>query len=174
VRELAELVAKVNEMERRMANMFRHGPVHSVDTQSQTVRLRLAEGDDGPVLSPPIPYGQQAGALKVHTPPSVGQNMTAFAPQGDMQQAVAMPFTWNNANASPSQSPSENVITYGGATIKLDGSGLSISKGGVTVTISGSGVTITGGQVQHDGKNIGASHTHDGVEPGGGQTGAPT
>lgn len=170
---LAELVAKVAEIDRRMSNMFRHGTVHSVDPAKQTVRLNIGQGDDGPLLSPPIPYGQIAGALKVHTPPSVGQQMTMMSPSGDPQQSVAMPFTWSNQNQSPSQSPNENVITYGGATIKLDGNGLSISKDGVTVSISGNGVTITGGAVKHDGKSIGKDHKHTDVETGGGQSGPP-
>jgi hypothetical protein len=34
-------------------------------------------------------------------------------------------------------------------------------------------VAITGGKVTHDGKNIGATHIHGGVVPGGGLTDVP-
>lgn len=187
---LAELVAKVAELERRMSGMVRHGTVHSVDPAKQTVRMVIGEGDDGPVLSPPIPYGQQAGALKVHTPPTVGQQMTAFAPSGDPQQAVAMPFTWSNQNQSPSQAGDQNVITFagmrieltagglkitkGGMTTELTGSGVKVTAGGVTHDISGSGIKTTGGKIEHNDLNIGSDHKHRDVEPGAGVTGIPT
>lgn len=57
--------------------------------------------------------------------------------------------------------------------------GLLAYKGGMTGS-GGSGASIqgplsvTGGTVTHNTKNIGSTHTHTGVQPGGGTTGAPT
>ncbi|MHA3117243.1 baseplate assembly protein [Acinetobacter sp. ANC 4635] len=45
-------------------------------------------------------------------------------------------------------------------------------QGGVNVS-GGSGMAITGGNITHNGKNIGATHAHSGVQTGGGNTGAP-
>lgn len=45
--------------------------------------------------------------------------------------------------------------------------------GGTGANIQGP-VAITGGTVKHDGKNIGSTHSHSGVQTGGGTTGAPT
>lgn len=159
MKELEILVQRMAELERKISGMIRQGVVTDVDPAKQLFRMEVGRDSDGkPVKGPWIPYAQQAGALKIHTPPSVGQQMMAVSPSGDPQQAVGVPYTWSNQNVSPSQSGSENVVTFGSVTIKL---------------VAG-GIEITGGTIKHDGKNIGSNHTHDGVEPGTAQTGAPT
>lgn len=190
IRELVELASRVAELERRYAGNMRHGTVAEVDPGKQIVRLNFGKDVDGkPFLSPWVPYAQIAGALKVHTPPSKGQQFTLLSPTGDWQQAVALPMTWSDSNKSPSSNGDENVLTYGNvrATIKDDltqvhvggtefeitSGHVKVKVGGVTVEISGDGVAITGGKVTHDGKNIGSSHIHGGVVPGGGLTDVP-
>ena len=174
IAELETLIAKVAELDRKISGMVRHGPVTDVDPARQRFRMETGRSADGTVAkSPWIPYGQHAGALRIHAPPSVGQQMTALSPSGDPQQAVGIPMTFSTANASPSQSSAENVITFGAIRIELKGDRLLISAGGVSVEISGNGLKVTGGKVEHDGKNIGRDHRHTGVEPGGGQTGEP-
>lgn len=190
IRELVELASRVAELERRYAGAMRHGTVEEVDPGKQIVRLNFGKDVDGkPFLSPWIPYAQIAGALKVHTPPSKGQQFTLLSPTGDWQQAVALPMTWSDKNQSPSGNGDENVLTYGNvrATIKDDltqvhvgstqfeitGGHVKVTVGGVTVEITGSGVAITGGEVTHNGKNIGSTHIHGGVVPGGGLTDVP-
>jgi phage baseplate assembly protein gpV len=173
MRSVVELAARLVELEHRLANLARHGTVHSVDAAAGTVRLAIGESEDGPLLSPPIPYGQIAGALKVHSPPSVGQQMTLVAPSGDPRQGVALPMTWSDANASPSDKGDEHVVKIGSVTMTLKGDGLTLSVGGVSIAISGSGVAIEGGNVTHDGKNIGSDHRHTEVMPGAAETGPP-
>lgn len=190
IRELVELASRVAELERRFSGTMRHGTVEEVDPGKQIVRLKFGKDVEGkPFLSPWIPYAQIAGALKVHTPPSKGQQFTLLSPTGDWQQAVALPMTWSDNNQSPSSNGDENVLTYGNvrATIKDDltqvdvgGTVLDVTSdhvkimvGGVTVEITGEGVDITGGKITHDGKNIGSTHIHGGVEPGGGLTDVP-
>ena len=176
MRDLAELVGRVAELERRVFGMMRHGTVAQVDAAKGLVRLKMGEATAGAgqtFLGPWVPYAQQAGALKAHTPPSVGQQFTMMAPAGDWRQAVAVPFTWSEQEAAPSQAADENVVTYGDATITLKADRLTVAFGGVTFKISGEGVEITGGHVRHDGKNIGSTHIHGGVVSGGGTTSVP-
>jgi phage baseplate assembly protein gpV len=190
IRELVELASRVAELERRFSGTMRHGTVEEVDPGKQIVRLNFGKDVEGrPFLSPWIPYAQIAGALKVHTPPSKGQQFTLLSPTGDWQQAVALPMTWSDHNRSPSSKGDENVLTYGSvrATIKDDltqvhvggtefeitSGRVHIKVGGVTVEITGGGVSVTGGRVEHDGKNIGSTHIHGGVVPGGGLTDVP-
>jgi phage baseplate assembly protein V len=45
--------------------------------------------------------------------------------------------------------------------------------GGSGASVQGP-VAVTGGSVTHNGKNIGSTHTHSGVQGGGGTSGAPT
>ena len=109
VRELVELVSRVAELERRFAGVLRHGTVAEVDPERQRVRLDLgpAHGAEGRFLSPWVPYAQFSGALRVHTPPTVGQQLTAMSPSGDFQKAVALPLTHHSGNPSPSTAGDE-------------------------------------------------------------------
>lgn len=190
MRELVELASRVADLERRFSGVVRHGTVHEVDPEKQIVRLKFGEDQDGkPFLSPWVPYAQIAGALKVHTPPSVGQQMSTVAPSGEWQQAVALPMHWSDSNKSPSSKGDENVLTYGnvratikdslvevvvgGCTFEVTDGHVKVKVGGVTHTISGSGITTTGGRIEHNGKNIGSSHRHDDVESGSSLTGVP-
>ena len=68
---------------------------------------------EGRFLSPWVPYAQFSGALRVHTPPTVGQQFTAMSPTGDFQQAVAVPLTHSTANPSPSTAAEQNVLSFG-------------------------------------------------------------
>ena len=183
---LSDIYQTLAEMQRQMAGMVSRGTVHEVDAEAGTVRLKLGEGSDGePFLSPPVPYAQFMGALKVHTPPSVGQQMTAFAAAGDFRQGLAVPMTQSDANKSPSTKDDENVATYGGFRLKLDGEHLTVTNGGVSFDISGGGIAIkadvtiegafdvTGDSFTHNGKNVGDDHAHTGVMPGASNTGPP-
>ena len=175
IRELVELAARIAELERRFSGMMRHGTVAEVDTEAQRIRLDFgpAHGTSGRFLSPWIPYAQFSGALRVHTPPSVGQQFTAMSPNGDFQQAVAVPLTHSNANPSPSTAADQNVLSFGAVTVTLAEDSLEIAVGGVRFKVDGTNVEITGGDVRHNGKNIGDSHIHSGVRSGPSSTGTP-
>lgn len=57
-------------------------------------------------------------------------------------------------------------------TGKITGQGGMQVSGGTGVTMSGN-LTHTGGTITSEGKNIGSTHTHSGVQTGGGNTGGP-
>ena len=175
IRELVELAARIAELERRFSGMMRHGTVAEVDTETQRIRLDFgpAHGTSGRFLSPWIPYAQFSGALRVHTPPSIGQQFTAMSPNGDFQQAVAVPLTHSNANPSPSTAANQNVLSYGDVNVTLAEDSLEIAVGSVRFKVDGTNVEITGGEVRHNGKNIGDSHIHSGVRSGPSVTGTP-
>ena len=175
IRELVELAARIAELERRFSGMMRHGTVAEVDTTTQRIRLDFgpAHGASGRFLSPWIPYAQFSGALRLHTPPSVGQQFTAMSPNGDFQQAVAVPLTHSSANPSPSTAADQNVLSFGSVTVTLAEDSLEVSVGGVRFKVDGANVEITGGAVRHNGRNIGDSHIHNGVSSGPSVTGTP-
>lgn len=130
MRELIELAARIAELERRLASLFRHGKVKEVDAKKQLVRVQIGDPkDQEPFVGPWVPYAQIAGALKVHTPPSVGQQMTMLNPTGDFRQAVAIPLTWSDQNKSPSEKDDEHVLTFGQVKITLKSNKLTIAVG---------------------------------------------
>lgn len=174
MREIVEIIARIAETERRLAGMVRHGTVEEIDTGNHRVRLKFGEGTDGGVfLSPWVPYTQFAGALKIYSPPSIGQQFTMLSPAGDWRQAIALPMTWSDQNASPSNSGDENVLTFGDVRVTVREKLVEVQLGGVTLKVTPDGLALVGGQVTHDGKNIGATHIHGGVVPGGGMTDVP-
>lgn len=90
------------------------------------------------------------------------------------QDSLFMPDAMKNGNAPAGEG--DRVVlgaNDGSAYISFDAGGIYIQAGGVRVEITGAGMTITGGRVEHEGKNIGATHTHGGIEPGGANTAVP-
>lgn len=140
MREITEILNRIAGLEKRLSSMVRHGPVAEVNPAEGWVRLNLGEGDNGPLLSPKIPYAQMAGALKFHAPPSEGQQMTYFAPSGDPRQAVAFPMTWSDANPSPSGSGEENVLTYGSVKVVIKQDSVRIGVGDTWFEVSTGGI----------------------------------
>lgn len=108
-----KLLMRVAESERRMDNTIRHGKVTDVDPEKHLARIEIGEKDGTALKSAWVPYGQIAGDYKQHRPPTVGQQMTMIAPNGEVRQSMLMPFTWWDDNKSPSDKGDEHVATYG-------------------------------------------------------------
>jgi len=120
-------------------------------------------GGQGRFLSPWLPYAQFSGALRVHTPPTAGQQFTVMSPTGDFQQAVAVPLTHHAGNPSPSTAGDENVITYGnvrmtladdlarvdvgGSILKMTAAEITLSTNGSSIVLNADGVTINGARI---------------------------
>lgn len=144
-RVLIALAAKVAEIERKQEGRMARGTVHEVDPEKGTVRLKVGEDDDGkPFLTPPIPYAQTMGALKVHSPPSVGQQMTAFNDGGDYRQGIALPMTQSDANKSPSTKGDEHVMTLGSVTIRVKGDEVFVQRGALSAHFGEEKITFSG------------------------------
>jgi phage baseplate assembly protein gpV len=192
MRELAELVSRLADLERRMAQSIRYGTIaeRRINAGQVEIRAKIGVGTDGTdMLSPWVPWQQQAGAVKMMISPSVGQQVRLNAPYGEFRQASAEPFTWSTANAPPSGDLDDNVIAVGnlriefkdgrllfrvgGADLLIEDGRIRATVGGVTHEVTGSGIETTGGTVKHDGKNVGADHIHGGVEQGGANTDVP-
>ncbi|TIS37507.1 hypothetical protein [Mesorhizobium sp.] len=180
-RILRSIFERLQEHERRLAGSQWTGKVKQVDAAKHVVRIVLGKDDDGAeVLSPWLPVGQVAGALKLHSLPSVGQVVSARAEAGDLEQAVIQPFHWTDENPSPSQDANEHVMTFGDVKITLISGGLKFEVGGTTVEFTGTKVRVQtdefethGSSLKHNDKEIGSTHKHGGVEPGGSDTDVP-
>ena len=194
ISELQETIAETRaDLARERAareRMFRKGKVTDVDAAKQRYRQEVGLDESGnPVKSAWIPYGQVAGALKIHSPPSVGQQMVQISPDGDFDQAFGFPLTFSDDNKSPSDKSDEDVATRGktkdttradsrqietgSASIKVEDGKLTLTVGGASLTIDGDGHHFSGGIVEHDNKKIDATHKHKDVMPGGALTGEP-
>lgn len=64
----------------------------------------------------------------------------------------------------------EGLLTYKAGLSGSGGSGASMTG---PITQSGGAVTLAGSSLTHNGKDVGSTHTHSGVQTGSGDTGAP-
>ncbi|WP_276200577.1 phage baseplate assembly protein V [Chelatococcus sp. XZ-Ab1] len=142
---LAELLRRIAEVERRQDGLVKRGRVAEVDPAAGKVRLRLNEESAAePFLSPWVPYAQMAGALKVHSPPSVGQQMTVISETGDFQQGLAVPMTWSDRNPAPSDKGNEHVGTFGQFRFELREGELIVKVPRILIECDGSTFELTG------------------------------
>lgn len=91
------------------------------------------------------------------------------------QDGLFMPDAMSNGDA-PAGMEGRVVIGLngGGATLSFDAGGFYFNIGGVEIALTAAGFAQTGGTVTHNGTNIGDTHVHGGVTPGGGSTGVPS
>lgn len=152
MREIADLARRVADLERRMANTMREGTVEAVDPARKRVRLRLGGSEGEPFLSPWVPYSQTAGALKIHSPPSEGQQMTLLAPAGDIRRGQAVPFTWSDAEPAPSDEGDQHVLTFGDLRIEITGDGFDVRFGSSEIQVRRDQILLKGSEIVTDGK----------------------
>jgi len=150
MKEIADLARRVAELERRMANTMREGSVAAVS--GGLCRLRLGGSDEEPFLSPWVPYAQHAGALKIHTPPSLGQQMTLFSPAGDLRRGQALPFTWSDAEPAPSDAADLNVLTFGQVRVELAEDRILVRLGESEILVTADRVLLRGALIATDGE----------------------
>lgn len=191
---ILELYQRVQRLEGQNARSLRPGTVAQV--RDGAVRMKIGSTDGGDdYLTPWVPYSQVAGAVKAHVRPSVGQQMMLAAPGGDLRQAVALPFTWSEANVSPGSGP-DPAYTYGNVRIEvhpgevratIGGAALSLTSDAFEVSIGGGSIKLTasefamladlvkavGSSLMHNSKEVGDAHRHADVTPGPSPTGIP-
>jgi phage baseplate assembly protein gpV len=184
----------------KFGDMVKVGPVAEVDPQ-KGYRINLGDGDDGPLLSPWMPHPESAGVTKSWMPLSVGQIVGVLSPNGDLAQGVLVRGGFGGGNGQPSSGLSENVLEAFGIRLEMKDGILTIKagnkvqvdsdievdgdvliKGNLTVEGNfsvkglsdvGGGVDFKGPYVRHHGTNIGNTHVHTGVQPGGSNTQHP-
>jgi phage baseplate assembly protein gpV len=166
---MVELERKVAEHDRRLRNHRRTGTVSEVDLKKGLARVKIGDGEKGPYLSGWLPWKEiAAGGIRSHIPPTEGQQVDVVSESGDLTDAVIDFSTPSDANPRPHDGP-EAVITKGGTRVTLGEGTVEIV---ADVTVRGA-LAIEGPSVTHNGRNIGDSHVHGGVFPGGADTSTP-
>jgi phage baseplate assembly protein gpV len=172
-----DLRRRVTELERRLRSQSRTGVVTAVDPAKGVARVRLQDEAGAPFLTGWIPWEEpSAGANRTHNPPSVGQQVKICSESGDLHDASIQGSLNSQAHGRPSGAGDEFVLLQvGQAAIRATGGGSAIvfSVGGFSLTLSADGAVNTGGALSHNGKNIGDTHIHGGIEPGPATTDVP-
>ena len=157
---LNEILRRIEEHERRTANMIRVGKVIKVDAAKGLVKLKV-----GDLETAWLPWTESAGGTSTWSPPTVGQQMMLVSPSGEPGQGWASPAGFSSDNPAPSGDGDARVQKHGGVTMT--------TKGGKLI-IDAAEVQINGGSLKHNAKNVGDTHIHSGIVRGGAETDPPS
>lgn len=127
--QIAALARRLGELERRFAGARRTGVVVEADPVAGRYRVRLRSAGDGgaPVLTPWIPLRAMAmGALRVHAPVSIGEQVTVESENGDLTDAVITGSLTSEARPSPDGSADVLVIDIGETRLTLTATGATL------------------------------------------------
>lgn len=116
---LDEIIHRIEELERRLANTVRMGRVVEVDAGRGLVRLQVAG-----LTTDWLPWTTQAGEINVFIPPSVGQQMMLISPSGEPGQGWAVPAGFSTQFAQPHDQAGEMKMTHGAVSVFSDGAQL--------------------------------------------------
>lgn len=163
IEALVGMKIDIEMLKTAFGNALKVGPVEVVDAK-QGYRLKLGEAPDGaPFLSPWYPHPESGGATGTWAPLSKGQIVGVINPGGDPRQGVLLRGGFSGINPPISESLGENKYKFGGVTVTVaDGK----------VTIEGD-LHVIGESLRHNAKEVGDTHKHGDVEPGGGVSGVP-
>lgn len=153
-----------------------------VVSRAQIASIRVQQPGNGAFsISLPIKPGDKGWLLAADRDISTfQQGLTESQPNTDrnhsFQDGLFMPDAMGLGDVPGGGAESDRVVigsNDGSAFMSFDGNGLYFTAPGVTVEITAAGLSINGGMVTHNGTNIGDTHIHGGVEPGGGTSGVP-
>jgi phage baseplate assembly protein gpV len=155
------------EADRQIGNLCQIGVVTAIDNGTSRVRVRIGDLDTAwvPVLQ------IRSGTIRLHWMPSVGEQVTVYAPSGDMARAFvggSLPID-GNAVAPNAASP---TMDLGGGTLRVIGKLYIDGDVEITGKIDVAGNVTSAADVRASGKSL-VGHVHGGVTPGGGTTGVP-
>ncbi len=133
------------------------------DGGRQLVRVEIAQGEEGPVLTDWIEKMSIAmGGAKIDVALSVGEMVTIdnSASGGEITPLSRVVGSGtNDSNATPAGETDGLHLTFGGARIQIGADGVLIENGGASIRLNGGKVTVNGselevaaGAVSHQGK----------------------
>jgi len=111
-----ELIHRIEELERRLANVVRMGRVVKTDPARGLVKLKVAG-----LESAWVPWTTQAGDINVWVPPAEGQQMMLISPSGEPGQGWAAPAGFSSRFAQPHDKGGQMKITHGSMSVFSDG-----------------------------------------------------
>lgn len=104
-----EVEARLELLERAMANLVREGRIAAADYEKALVEVEM----DG-LPSRQIPWVQRAGEVSDWDPPSVGERVIVLSPNGDPARGLAMPGGWTDQFPAPDSKGGNRTITTKG------------------------------------------------------------
>jgi len=111
------MTAELSELLRLILNLIRFGTIADINHDTQRVRVRV--GKNTTTWRPWITL--RAGDAQTWFPPSLGEQVIVFSPEGEFTNAVILPAVYSDKFASPSTNPAHHTTRYGdGAVVQYD------------------------------------------------------
>ncbi|MXO64859.1 phage baseplate assembly protein V [Altericroceibacterium endophyticum] len=164
------------------SQLIRIGRIIAVDRASARCQVEIGDPDRQSVTTIFIRWGVlRAGETIIWSPPSEGEQVLLFCPDGDIAQAVPFGALYSADYPAPATDTREFIRFADGAEIGYDADNhhldLTLPPDATTRIESDGGVTIIGdvrveGDVFADGISL-KQHRHLGVQPGAGISGMP-
>ena len=177
-------MANTQDPEQQVGEAIQYGVIASVDYANATCTVTL-----GDLTTGELPWvAQRAGAARIWSPPSVGEQCVVLAPEGDLENGLVVVGLYSDANPPPSNDPDVIQISMpDGASFSYDHAthalAITLPAGGM-MTVDAPGGTSWTGNIDVEGKLTASddvvgggkslkSHKHGGVQAGASQTGSP-
>jgi len=175
--QIVDLYSRLGEIERRARNRKRTGTIEEGPDEQGRYRVKISEKDGQPFLTGWIrPKTLGAGGIKIDAVHTKGEQVDVVSENGDMTDATIDLSTYSSANERENTGNAALHIKTGGTTLEVTGEGVTLIAGTITlkgaVKIDGP-VEITGTTLTHNGLNVGSTHVHGGISPGGSDTLTP-
>ena len=165
---LSEILFRIQELERRMANMISFGKIYELDLESATCKVQVGE-----IKTASIPWLTQRAlaSQSFWWSPKIDEQVMVLSPSGDYTQAIAVPAIYQKEARPKSTDDKSLIITMGQSQfeMKTDGSiNITAPKG---TNINTASVIVTG-DVIAGGISL-KNHVHGGVRSGPSTTSPP-
>jgi phage baseplate assembly protein V len=170
------------------STLIRLGIIASIDLGAARCTVRCGDPEGGETITPPIRWIMpRCGDTRVWSPPTLGEQVVLFCPDGEIGAALALAGIIRDS-FPPLGSTLEERIDFGdGAQLRYDPEAHHLEAllpDGATATITAPGGLTINGNVTLNGTLTASedviaagislkTHRHGGVQPGSGQTAGP-
>ena len=142
---MREIIQRITELERRLANMLLIGVISDVDYERSLVQVTVGE-----LITGWLPWlTRRAGKDIDYWAPEVGEQVLVMSPYGDPALGVVLPALYRELSPAPDQRATVHRRTYAnGAVVEYDREANHLKavlpESGTTELISQGGIEITG------------------------------
>lgn len=189
----------LTELRNRLEQTVQFGTVEEVDHEKTLARVRFSEGRVSNWIT--WTSGNADSGNGNSQPLQVGAQVAVLAPSGNAEQGFIIPGVYRESHERYDKSgdvygnkyedgtiiqfnkkekrydiniPSGTAhVSVGGASITITDGAIVMNVGGTVFSFTAGGFEQTGGMQTHDGLNVGSTHVHGGILPGGSDTAGP-
>lgn len=179
---LTDLVLKLTKdvagLRRQRNQTLMTGTVETL--KGARVKVRIADdGEDGPVFTPELRQaahtGNRGGGVSRFSRLGLGESVLVVSPNGELGEMSAV-IPWIDTQDDPAAGSAEEdgeVIQRGNARLSVKDGSIRLSVGNASIELTEAMINMLANRVENNGRNIGHSHTHPGIMPGGANTQQP-